>query len=177
MKLMTIEELFEDKTKKAKEKVKTIAKWLLDGSLSTGELLAFAEKAKVPEKATCIEAIESATRQNAKIADKSVFDYVTKALSDSAPRIKWESAKVIGNIVHLFPTRLDTVISNLLANSENDGTVVRWAVAFALGEILKLNTKHNKDLLPAIEIICSREQDNGVKKKYLDAIKKVKNLV
>ena len=174
MNLMTVKELFEDKTKKAKEKVETIAKWLLDGSLSTGELLAFAEKAKDPEKATCIEAIEFATKQNAKIADESVFNYVTKALCENAPRIKWESAKVIGNIVHLFPTRLDQAISNLLTNSENDGTVVRWATAIALGEILKLKTKHNKTLLPAIESICDREQDNGVKKKYLNAIKKVK---
>jgi hypothetical protein len=177
MNLMTVQELFEDKTKKAKEKVETIAKWLLGGSLPTGELLAFAEKAKAPGKATCIEAIEFATKQNAKIADDSVFDYVTNALTEKAPRIKWESAKVIGNIVHLFPTRLDKAISNLLTNSENDGTVVRWAAAFALGEILKLKTKHNKDLLPTIETICDGEQDNGVKKKYLDAIKKVKNLV
>jgi hypothetical protein len=62
----------------------------------------------------------------------------------------------------------------LLTNSEYDGTVVRWASAFALGEILKLKTKHNKDWLPAIEDICHREQDNGVKKKYFDAIKKTK---
>lgn len=172
MKLMTVEELFIDKTKKVKEKVETIAKWLLDGSLSARELLVFAEKAKDPDNATCIEAIEFATRKNASVADRRVFDYVTNTLSNTAPRIQWESAKVIGNIAHLFPTHLDKAISNLLINSENEGTVVRWATAFALGEILKLKTKHNKDLLPAIEKIYEREKDNGVKKKYLDAIKK-----
>jgi hypothetical protein len=46
-----------------------------------------------------------------------------------------------------------------------------------LGEILKLKTKHNKDLLPAMEAICNREQETAVKKKYLDAIKKTKKLV
>jgi hypothetical protein len=51
---------------------------------------------------------------------------------------------------------------------------VRWASAFALGEILKLKTKHNKELIPAIEAISNREEDNGVKKKYLDALKKAK---
>lgn len=60
---MNIAELLDDKTKKAKEKVETINEWLLDGSLPTDELLVFAEKAKDPEKATCIEAIEFATRQ------------------------------------------------------------------------------------------------------------------
>jgi HEAT repeat protein len=171
---MNIAELLNDKTIKAKEKVETISKWLLDGSLPTDELLVFAEKAKDPEKATCIEAIEFATRQNAKIADESVFAYVTKTLTENAPRVKWESAKVVGNIAHLFPTKLNKAITNLLTNSEHDGTVVRWAAAFALGEILKLKTKHNNDLLRAIEAICDREQDNGIKKKYLDAIKKTK---
>ena len=171
---MTINELLEDKTKKAKEKVETISKWLLHGSLPTDELMAVAEKAKDPEKATCIEAIEFATKQYSAIADETVFAFVTKTLTENAPRVKWESAKVIGNIAHQFPTKLGNAISNLLANSENNGTVVRWAAAFALGEILKLKTKHNKDLLPAIEAICNRETDNAIKKKYLDAIKKTK---
>jgi hypothetical protein len=174
IKLMIIEEVLKDKTKKVKQKVETIGKWLLDGSLLTGELLAFAEKAKDPDKATCIEAIEFATRQNPKIADERVFDYVTKTLTENAPRVKWESARVLGNIAYLFPTKLNKAINNLLTNSEYDGTVVRWASAFALGEILKLKTKHNKYLLPTIEAICDREEDNGVKKKYLDAIKNAK---
>ena len=171
---MTIDKLLSDKTKKSKEKTETISKWLLDGSMPTDELMAFAEKSKDPEKATCIEAIEYATKQNPKLADESVLSFVTKSLTDKAPRVKWESAKVIGNIAHLFPTKLNKAIGNLLSNSEYDGTVVRWASAFALGEILKLKTKHNKDLLPKIEKICEREKENGVKNKYLDAIKKTK---
>jgi hypothetical protein len=171
---MTIEMLINDKTKKVKEKTETISKWLLDGSMPTDELIAFAGKSKDSEKAICIEAIEYATKQNPKLADDNVFSFVTKALTDKAPRVKWESAKVIGNIAHLFPAKLNKAIGNLLTNSEYDGTVVRWASAYALGEILKLKTKYNKDLLPAIEAICDREEDNGVKKKYLDAIKKTK---
>lgn len=171
---MSIAELINDKTKKAKEKVEAISKWLLDGSLSTADLLAFAEKSKDAEKATCIEAIEFSTKQNAKIADEAVWAFATKSLTENAPRVKWETAKVVGNIAHLFPTKLNKAITNLLTNAEHDGTVVRWAAAFALGEILKLKTSHNKDLLPAIEAICDREPDEGVKKKYMDAIKKTK---
>jgi len=170
---MTIEELLVDKTKKVKEKTETISNWLLDGSMPLDELIAFAEKSKDSEKATCIEAIEYATKQNPKLADESVFLFVTNALTEKAQRVKWESAKVIGNIAHLFPTKLDKAITHLLENSEYDGTVVRWASAFALGEILKLKTKYNKALIPIIEEKCIREKDNGVKKKYLDAIKKM----
>jgi HEAT repeat protein len=169
---MNITEVLNNKTKKAKEKVETISKWLLEGSLPVCDLIAIAEKSKDPEKATCIEAIEFATRQAPQIAGESTFNFVTKALTENAPRIKWESAKVVGNIAHRFPSKLNKAIRNLLANTEHEGTVVRWAAAFALGEILKLKTRHYKELLPAIEAICNSEPDKGVKKKYLDAMKK-----
>jgi hypothetical protein len=171
---MTIAELLNDQTKKTKEKAETISQWLLKGSLPTNELVVFVKTAKDKDRATCMEAIEFATKQNPGIADESLFAFVTTMLSENAPRVKWESARVIGNIVHLFPAKVHKAITHLLMNSEDNGTVVRWASAFALGEILKLKTKHNKDLLPAIEAICNREQDNGVKKKYLDALKKTK---
>jgi hypothetical protein len=171
---MTLDGLLKDKTKKIKEKTETISKWLLEGSLETDELIVYAEKSKDSEKATCIEAIEYATKINPKIADENVFYYVTLSLTEMTPRLKWESAKVIGNIAHLFPTKLDTAIKNLLVNSEYDGTVVRWATAFSLGEILKLKTAHNCYLLPRMEELCIQEQENGVKKKYIDAIKKTK---
>jgi HEAT repeat protein len=170
---MRFEGVFSDKTLKQKAKVEQLAKLLLDKKVTIDKLTTFAEKSADPEKATCIEALEFATRQNPDIADEKCLKYVSKKLADEAPRVKWESAKVVGNIAHLFPTKLNTAISNLLANSEYNGTVVRWATAFALGEILKLKTKHNKDLLPAIEAISKREPDNAIKKKYMDALRKV----
>lgn len=171
---MTIDELLKDKTIKPKEKTETISKWILDRSLPVDELIAFAEKQKDPAKATCIESIEYATKQHPDIADETVLLFVSKTLTEKAPRIKWESAKVIGNIAHLFPNELDKSITNLLTNTQHEGTVVRWSSAFALGEILKLKTKHNAGLFPAIENICEKEEKNSIKKIYLDAIKKTK---
>ncbi|HRI32252.1 MAG TPA: hypothetical protein PLD02_00775 [Saprospiraceae bacterium] len=171
---MTLLELFIDKTTKPKEKIVTISDWLLDGSLPIEELVVFAEKAKDSDKASCIESIEFATKQNAKIADENVLIFVTKSLDERAPRIKWESAKVIGNIAHLFSTNLNKTIEHLLNNARHDGTVVRWAPSYALGEIIKLKTKHNTHLIPTIESMCGIEENNGVKKKYLDALKKLK---
>ena len=171
---MTLEELFGDKALKQKAKTELLGKFLATKKVTLEELISFAEKSKDTEKATCIEAIEYATRQDAAIANEKCLKYVSQKLTEEAPRVKWESAKVIGNIAYLFPTKLDIAIGGLLTNSEHHGTVVRWASAFALGEILKLRTKHNKDLLPAIEAICNREEDTAIKKKYLDAIKKTK---
>ena len=171
---MKLDQILNDKTIKQKPKVEAVSKMLLDKKLSVEELIAYALTVNDTLKATCIESLEFASRQNPSIATEKCLKFVTQTLADEAPRVKWESAKVVGNIAHLFPTKLDKAIGNLLTNSEYDGTVVRWAAAFALGEILKLKTKHNKDLLPALEAISNRETDNAIKKKYLDAIKKTK---
>lgn len=171
---MTIEDVFRDKTIKAKARVAIIGEWLINRELNADELLVYAEKQKAADKATCIEALEYATKKEAALADESLLLFVTKALKEEEPRIKWESAKVIGNIARLFPAQLDKAIQNLLANADNTGTVVRWATAYALAEIVKLKTDHNKKLIPGIETLCEKETDNGVKKKYLDALKKVK---
>lgn len=171
---MTIEQIFQDTSIKAKGKVKTLGEWLLNGELPIDELLVYAEKQKASDKATCIEAVEFATKKKPDIADGYVFDFVTNSLRDEEPRVKWESAKVIGNIAKLFPEKLEKAITDLLVNAENKGTIVRWATAYALAEIVKLRTENNTDLLPKVETLCDKEEDNGVKKKYLDALKKVK---
>ncbi len=170
---MNISDLFNNKSIKPKEKTETLAAWILDRSLPVDELLVFAEKAKDPVKATCIEAIEFATKQIPEVADETILAFVSSALTSNAPRVKWESAKVIGNIAPLFPAKLEKSIANLLTNAEHEGTVVRWSAAFALGEILKMKTRHNKELLPVIESICEKEEKNSIRKIYLSAIKKI----
>lgn len=171
---MTIEQVFQDKTIKAKGRVSTIGEWLMSGELPIDELVVYAEKQRATDKATCIEAVEYATKKLPTVADENLLFYVIDALKDDEPRVKWESAKVIGNIAKLYPTQLDKAINNLLANAENPGTVVRWATAYALAEILKLNTEYNKKLLSKIETLCEKEEDKGVKKKYNDALKRIK---
>lgn len=171
---MRIEELFKDKSIKPKDKVTTISKWLLDESLPYDELIAFASVSKDPVKASCIEALEYVTKQQPAMVNKEVFDFVTTTLNEKAPRIKWESAKVIGNIASLFPKKLDETITGLLKNASHDGTVVRWSAAFAIGEIIKLNTVLNVNLIPLAEQIISKEEKNSIKKIYSDAIKKIK---
>ena len=170
---MELKELLANKEIKTKEKTETISSLLLEKKVSLSDLLRFAQEEKDPNKATCIEAIEFATKIQANIMTTEAFAFVCVNLAAKAPRIKWESAKVIGNTAHLFPKDLVEAIKNLLINSEHEGTVVRWSAAFALGEILKLKTSHNSDLVPACEAICQREEKNSIQKIYLAAIKKI----
>jgi hypothetical protein len=170
---MQLHELLNDKNIKTKQKTQTISNWLLDGLLPDDELIAYAEKAKDSPKATCVEALEFATKQNSKIANESVLAFVSKTLAEKAPRVKWESAKVIANIAHLFPEHLEKAIANLLANTKHPGTVVRWSAALAICEILKLKTKHNRNLLPAVKKTIEKEEQNSIRKIYEAAIKKL----
>lgn len=171
---MEIEEFFQDKSIKLKGRVAILGAGLLNGDLSLQLLLEYADKQKAVDKATCLEAIEYATKKNPAISDSTLLEYLTNVLKGSEPRIKWESAKIVGNIAKLFPDQLKQTILNLLDNTRHSGTVVRWATAYALAEIIKLKTDQNDFLIPEVELLCELEEDNGVKKKYLDALKKIK---
>jgi HEAT repeat protein len=172
---MKIEDITDNRSLKPKEKVEAISRLLLDNLITIEELIATSQVAKEPVKAVCIEALEYATRERPSIATSECLRLVSAALTEKAPRIKWESAKVIGNIAHLFPSQLDEALANLLANTEHTGTVVRWSAAYAIGEILKQESRHNTELVHAAEAICKREEKNSIRKLYMEALKKVKS--
>jgi HEAT repeat protein len=171
---MNFQEILNDKLTKPKQKTEEISGWILENPSGLSALIEFATKAKDAARATCIEAIEYATSKEPAIADRQCLEFVIENLKEKAPRIKWESAKVIGNIAHLYPGNLDEAVKNLLVNSEHSGTVVRWSAAFALGRIIKLNSTLNKELIPAVESICNREEKNSIRKIYQEALKKSK---
>ncbi len=168
---MNFQEILNDKAIKPKEKIEMLSQLVLNNSRIIDELIGFAKTSKDPIKATIIESFEFATKLKPEIASTSILQFVSQTLSEKAPRVKWESAKVIGNVAHLFPKKLDEAIKNLLVNTEQTGTVVRWSAAFALAQIIKLKTTINKELIPAIETICEREEKNSIKKIYLEALK------
>ncbi len=170
---MILKELFSDKDTKPKEKIETLSQWILEHPQSLVEIIDFAEQSKDPVKGSCIEAMEFATKLKPEIATIEVLRFVTVSLTEKAPRIRWESAKVIGNIAHLFPGELDDAIVNLLTNTEHEGTVVRWSAAFAFGEILKLKGTRNEELIPAVEAIVAREEKESIRKIYRKALKVV----
>lgn len=164
--------ILKDKSLKAKARVEVISTLLLHKNVTINELISIAKDADEKVKGTCIESLEFATRNQPGIATSDLLNYITETLTDNSPRVRWESAKVIAIIAHLFPTRLHNAINNLLSNTKYPGTVVRWSAALALGEIVKLKTRHNKNLFPAIEAIIKREEDNAIKKIYQKALKK-----
>jgi hypothetical protein len=173
---MSLSSIFNDKGLKPKEKTEQIAKLIADNSLNQVNLIVFAMNAKEPVKATCIESLEYATQTNPGLITLDTLHFVINSLQDKSPRIKWESAKVIGNTIHLFPGDIENAVGRLLINTEDAGTVVRWSAAFALGQIIKLKTEINMHLVPAAEAIITGEEKNSIKKIYQEALKKIKSV-
>ena len=169
---MSLEIILFDKTLKPSEKPGLLGKILLENPQQLNELVVLALKARDADKGNCIEAIEHATLSNPGMATSECFDLVVESLTARAPRVKWESARVIANVAGQFQGRLHEAVPNLLANTEDPGTVVRWSAATALASIVKLKTPLNKTLIPALESLAEKEEKNSIRKIYLDGIKK-----
>lgn len=125
------------------------------------------------EKGICMEVLEFVSQEKPELVIPYI-DEVIIYLNYAAPRVKWESARVIGNLAVKYPEKAAYAIDKLMINTKDKGTVVRWATAFALGEIVKHNKNVQKELVKKIEDIVKKEQNNGVKNVYLKALKMIK---
>lgn len=172
--LKVITDILDDKSLKPKQRTGALGDLLSARTITAEEVVACASVQKDSPRATLIEAIEYASKKDPSVVTDAAFDYVISALGDKAPRVKWESAKVIANSCHLFTGKLQRAVAPLLENTEHEGTVVRWSAAGALAKIALCKTEINVDLLPAIETLMEREDDNAIKKIYQQVLKKVK---
>ncbi|MFD2170512.1 hypothetical protein [Tumebacillus lipolyticus] len=167
---MNLNELIKRKDIKPKEKTEALAATILDGELAVLDVIQFANTAKEPLKATCMEAFEYATSNKPEVANSDLFKFATDHLGAKASRLKWESAKVIGNIAHLFAEDLETTIERLLENTQDSGTVVRWSAAYALTQIYSLPKYANDAFRSKLAEICEAEEKASIRKIYLKVL-------
>ncbi|MHA1685943.1 MAG: HEAT repeat domain-containing protein [Candidatus Heimdallarchaeaceae archaeon] len=168
---MTIEDILKLK-KKPKEIVELLAEDLKNNKNLMKELINYFEKSTNAEKGHCMEALEYITKEDPEFVWEHL-GFVIQHINDSSPRVKWESARIIGNIAHRFPDRLNEAVPKLLENTKDKSTVVRWSAAFALTKIAKSNPE--LQLTAIFNEIVKREPNKGVKNiylKYLNAIEK-----
>ena len=158
---------------RAKEESSRLAKELVEDVKLVEEFGEDFELLTEVEKGILMEALEYATDVDPDVAEP-VLDVVFNSLRCEAPKIKWEAARVIGNIAHRYPNEVRSSVPGLLENSRHAGTVVRWSAAYALGEILKHDVKSRRRLLPEIDKILRREKNSGVKNVYRKALKIVR---
>lgn len=167
---MTVHFILHDKTFKAKEKVELLCTGLLNHTLSLYHFIEEIQVAKDPVKATCIEALAHAAKQNPSVLTEEVLLMLIQHLASKPPRIKWECAQAIGYSISHFPTQADLAVDYLIANINHEGAVVRWSTAFALGEILKLNLSSATFLLPLLQQQLEKEAKKSIQKIYQQAL-------
>ncbi len=156
--------------KKPKEKVSLLANKVKKNLKLIDELIEYFQIGTKAEKGNCIEVLEYVSQDNPDIVLPYV-DFVIEHINEDAPKIKWETARVIGNLAQKFPEKAAKAVPKLLDNTKDKGTVVRWSVAFALTEIAKNSPKSQKALTAKFQNILKAEKNNGVKNVYLKTLK------
>ena len=171
---MDIKELLSDKTKKPIEKRKEIANAILSKAVSIQDLMTL----KIEDKklALIFEAIEELSSKAPEMTDKNWLRFAESHLLSQDNNIKRETARIVGNIAHLFPNDLETVIPKLIETTNNQSTVIRWSCAYALGKIITIPKYAKSDLYDKLVAIAEKEQMNGNKNQYLNGLKKANKL-
>ena len=171
---MNINQLLEDKSINAIQKRKQISKAIESNLLTLVEI----KTVDIDDKGVGIilEAMEALSRLNSEIADIEWLNYACTHILSNSNTVKREASRVVGNVAHLFPDSLSDTVEKLLKNANNDGTVVRWGSAYALGRIILIPQYANNNLFDTLVNLAEQETENGVKNQYLTGIKKAKRL-
>lgn len=165
--------IFNNPELKPSEKTQALNQGLQSGAISINEIIQFAHNSKEPIQATCMEAFEFFTREKPQSVEPEIVSFALAHLASKAPRLQWESAKVIGNCATIFPDLCEAAIPALIENSESKGTVVRWSAAFAMHQLLLLQRPINNELIPFAQSKLQSEEKNSIRKWYEKALKKV----
>ncbi len=156
--------------KKPKEKVSFLADEAKRDKKLLDELVEYFEVGSVADKGNCIEVMEYVSQNKPELIIP-YLDFIIKNLDNNAPKVKWETARVIGNLASKYSNEVAKSTKKLFLNTKDQGTVVRWSVAFALTEIAKSNPTLQKELVKKFNQIVKEESNNGVKNVYLKALK------
>jgi len=159
-----------------KGKPKELVVFLVDKSIAHPEVFRQVVEAtrcgsKV-EAGICAEVIEAVS----KVQPETVAPYINALISQinsKVSRVKWGTQETIGNLSAKYPAEAEAAIPNILVNTKDESTVVRWCAAYALSEIAKNNPATRATLVPKMNKIVETELNNGVKNVYLKALKKI----
>lgn len=168
---MTITEIMNSKALKRLEKRNSLVEAIINREFNFSIILEACES--LPEKhiSLLLEAIEEVSRSKEFTLEADYLDLAEKYILSSDNSCKREASRIVGNLANKFPTKLDNAITALLQNTKNDGTVIRWASAYALSRIII--PQYAKSLLfEQISDLCAKEHESGVKNQYIKALKK-----
>ncbi len=173
---MTIKQIIDDKSLKRLEKRKAIVEGIVNGSFDFSAISAACSF--LPEKniSLLLETMEEVSRSKEFSLGEDYLNLAERYILSSDPSCKREASRIVGNLTAAFPAKLDRAITALLQNADHDGTVIRWASAYALSRIVIIPQYARGPLFEQISSLCEKEEENGVKNQYRKALKKAQKI-
>ena len=169
---MDIISVMNDKALKGTKKRAAIIELIVSGNLNCEQIEAINTEINDKQMASILEAIEE-------ISNKGLSQLSSRYLLFAIPYIKSENnncrreaSRIVGNMAAQYPDMIEEAISPLLDNSSNEGTVIRWAAAYALSRIITTDRYAQSKLYDKLTDISNKEEDNAIRNQYLKALKK-----
>ena len=169
---MNIIELLKDKSFKGTERRQAVVNMIVSGELTVNEVAAIATNNGEKQIATILEAVEEVSNKHLCPLEAAWLQWAEPYISSENNSCRREASRIVGNMAAQYPDLLDEAIERLMKNTSDEGTVIRWAAAYALSRIVILDRYAKSDLYDRLVAVCDREEDNGVKNQYLKALKK-----
>ncbi len=173
---MTIIEIINDKSLKRLEKRKAVVTAIVSEKVDCSTILEMCKSLSEKKCSLLLESIEEVSRSKEYTLEVDYLDLAKKYILSSDNSCKREASRIVGNLAAKFPTKLDDAIKDLLQNTDSEGTVIRWASAYALSRIIVIPQYAKSSLFEQIYDLCVREEESGVKNQYIKALKKAEKL-
>ena len=169
---MNIIELLKDKSFKGTERRQAVVNMIVAGELTVNEVAAIATTIGEKQIATALEAVEEVSNKRLCPLGAAWLQWAEPYISSENNSCRREASRIVGNMTAQYPDLFDEAIERLMKNTSDEGTVIRWAAAYALSRIVILDRYAKGDLYDRLIAVCDREEENGVKNQYLKALKK-----
>ena len=173
---MNIVELLKDKSLKGIKRRQAVVNMIVAGKLTVNEVATMAAAIDEKQVATLLEAVEEVSNKRLCPLEAAWLQWAEPYISSENNSCRREASRIVGNMAAQYPDLLDEAIERLMKNTKDEGTVIRWAAAYALSRIVVLDRYANSDLYDRLVAICDREKDNGVKNQYIKALNKAAKL-
>ncbi|MCL2484514.1 MAG: hypothetical protein FWF00_00435 [Endomicrobia bacterium] len=173
---MNIVSLLDDKSIKPVEKRKEIAESIRKKLITIKEIQKLKNALDDKKMALVLEAMEDVSSKNPEISNKDWLKFTQEFIASKSNNIKREASRIIGNTAHLFPNDLDAVIKDIMKNTKDEGTVIRWSCAYAFARIIQIPKYADSKFFDVLTELCVKEKENGVKNQLLNGLKKAKKL-
>lgn len=173
---MTIRQIIDDKSVKRLEKRTVLVEGIINGNFDFSAISAACSLLPAKKISLLLEAIEEVSRSKEFFLEEDYLKLSENYILSSDPSCKREASRIVGNLAAAFPEDLDRAISALLQNADDEGTVIRWASAYALSRIVIIPQYARGPLFEQISDLYEKEKETGVKNQYSKALKKAQKI-